>query len=123
MHGVSTDLPLERFVGHEFNFVGLGRFQLQFHISEVGALHVEGRWELRDASGTLVDSDQEHAERDAYRMHRVIDTPITRFSLDAPRSFSLFFESGHSLTVYDASEQYESFAIHFTGEPSLSVYV
>ena len=121
MYGVPKDLQLERLVGHEFNFIGLGCFQTQFHISSLVAINVEGRWELRDAAGALVDSDQEFTERDACRIHRIIDIPITRFSLNAPLSFTLFFESGHSLTVYDDSEQYESFAIHFIGEPGLYI--
>jgi hypothetical protein len=57
MYGIPKDLQLERFVGQEFNFIGLGRFQIQFHISSLVAIHVEGRWELRDASGTLVDME------------------------------------------------------------------
>ena len=121
MYGVSQDLQLEHVVGREFNFIGLGRFQIQFHISGLVSIHVEGHWELRDSLGALLDSQQEHAKRDSYRVHHIIDIPITRFSLDSPRSFTLFFESGHSLTIYDKSEQFESFSIHFAGEPSLHV--
>ncbi len=98
MYGVPKDLQLERLVGHEFNFIGLGTWQIQFHISSLVAIHVEGRWELRDSSGTIVDSAQEPPDRDSYRIYRIIDVPIVRFTLDAPRSFTLFFESGHSLT-------------------------
>lgn len=61
MYGIPKDLRLERLVGQEINFIGLGRFQIQFHISSLVAIHVEGRWELRDASGALVDSEREHA--------------------------------------------------------------
>ena len=121
MYGVPDNLQLERLVGHEFNFIGLGTWQVQFHISSLVAIHVEGRWELRDAADSLVDHAQEPAERDAYRLHRIIDVPIVRFSLDAPRSFTLYFESGYSLAIYDDSEQYESFSVHFDGEPSLYI--
>ena len=114
MYGVPEDLPLERLVGQQFNSIDLGRFQIQFHSSLVG-ISVEGRWELRDSSGAVLDSELEHAKRDSYRIHHIIDIPITRFSLDAPRSFTLFFESGHSLTIYDSSEQYESFSVGIVG--------
>lgn len=121
MYGIPKDLQIERLVGQEFNFIGLGRFQIQFHISSLVTLHVEGRWELCDVSGTLVDFTRDHSERDAYHIHRIIDVPITRFSLDAPRSFTLSFKSGYSLTIYDDSEQHESFSIDFVGEPSLYI--
>lgn len=121
MYGVPDNLLLERLIGREFNFIGLGSFQVQFHVSSLVAIHVEGRWELRDHSGSLVDFAQEPAERDSYRLHRIIDVRITRFALDAPRSFTLYFESGHSLAIYDDSEQYESFSVHFVGEPSFYI--
>ena len=122
MYGVPpSDLPLQRLIGREINFVGLGRFQIQFHIDRLVSIHVEGRWELRDASETLLDFNQDHAVRDAYHIHRIIDVPITSVGLDAPHSLTLSFESGDSLTIYDDSERYESFSIHFIGEGSIYV--
>ena len=70
MYGVPDNLQLERLVGRESNFIGLGTWQVQFHVSSLVAIHVEGRWELHDAAGVLVDHAQEPAERDAYRLHR-----------------------------------------------------
>lgn len=121
MYGVPTDLPLERLIGQQFNFIGLGLFQIQFHASGVAAIHVEGRWELHDPSGAVVDAAEEHADRKAYRVHHILDVPIVRFTVDAPRSFTLHFESGHSLTIYDESDHYESFSLHLDGQPSIYV--
>jgi hypothetical protein len=121
MYGVPKDLPLERLVGQEFNFIGLGCHQIQFHISGLVAIHVQGGWELWDHFGSLVDGQQEHEERDAYRLHCVIDEPIIRFQLDAPESFTLLFDSGHRLTIYDDSKNYESFSVHFANEPSIHI--
>jgi hypothetical protein len=119
MYGVPNESQLRRLIGQEFNFIGLGRFQIQFHISSLVAIYAEGRWELHDASGTLVDSEQAHAERDAFRIHRIIDIPITRFSITAPRSFTLFFESGHALTLYDEPHAEDSLSLHFIGDQNL----
>src|SRR3954451_21509823 len=94
MYGVPTELPVNAFVGREFNQICLGRFQIQFHASGTGSISVEGRWELRDPSGTLVDAEQAHADRQSYRLHHIIDVPILRASVDPPRSFSIFFENG-----------------------------
>ena len=121
MHGIPADLDLSRLVGQEFNFIGLGRFQIQFHISILMHICVEGRWELKDSNGKTIDKDCEHVDRDVYRIHTIIDVPITTVEVVPPESFSLHFESGHVLTVWDATPQYESFSIHFQGETPLYV--
>jgi hypothetical protein len=121
MHGVPLDLPLARFIGRDLNPIVLGRFQVQFHFLPVGHIAVEGRWVLRDPAGALVDEAQEHAIRDCYRIHRVLDVPVARYEIDPPRSFTLLFESGHRLSVFDDTPQYESFSIHIDGEPTIYV--
>lgn len=126
MYGVPPDLPLQRFVGLDCSFIGLGVFQIQFHFSNAGDAHTgsisaEGKWEMHDASGALIDQSQEHAEREAYRLHRIIGLPVTHFTIDAPRSFTLYFKGGFSLTIFDASEHYESFSLHLKGEPSFYI--
>ena len=112
MHGVSTDLPFAPFVGQECNQVALGRFQIQFHFSGVGSIHAESRWELCNDKGEIIDASCEHAKRDCYRVHRILDVPVVRFVIGSPRSFTLYFESGGALTVFDDSDSYESFSIH-----------
>ena len=120
MHGITPDLPLDSFVGKEFNLIGLGRFQIQLHASGTGSLLVEAHWELRDANGALIDQAQDHKTRRAYRLHEVIDVPVVDLQVTPPKSFTFSFEDGHTLTVYD-DEQYEAFSIHLDGEPSLYI--
>jgi hypothetical protein len=127
MHGVPSDLPLQSFVGSECSFIGLGQWQIQFHFigthgTDTGSISVEGNWEFRDASGDIIDRCQEPAEREAYRVHKIIGIPVTHFVIDAPKSFAIYFECGLSLTVYDDSEQYESFSVHIA-ESKQSFYV
>jgi hypothetical protein len=122
MHGVPADLPIQPFVAREPNQICLGRFQIQLHFDGTGSIHVEGRWELRDGAGDLVDAQEEHESKESYRIHRVIDVPVTRFSIDPPRSFTLYFDNDLQLTVFDDSEQYESFSIHLE-EGKRSQYV
>ena len=121
MHGVPPDLPLERFVGQELNQIALGRFQVQLHFAGCGSIFVEGRWELRDADGGLIDQEQEHVGRDCWRLHRVLDLPVLRFEIDPPRSFSLIFEQDYRITVFDDTPQYEAFSLHLDGMPSMYV--
>jgi hypothetical protein len=121
MHGVPSDLPLNSFVGKKFNQVGLGRFQVQFRSAGAGSIHVEGSWELRNSAGEIVDAWAEHEKRQAYRLHVIIDVPIAGYEIDPPRSFTIAFETGHRLTVYDDDERYEAFSIHLNGQPSVYV--
>ena len=62
-----------------------------------------------------------HPDRDSYRLHRILDLPVVRFEIDAPRSFTLVFDPGYRLTVFDDAEQYESFSVHIDGMPSIYV--
>jgi hypothetical protein len=121
MHGIPADLPLRSFVGLEINMVGLGRFQTQFHCAGAGSIFVEGRWELRDAAGSVIDCQQDHDSRAAYRIHEILDVPIVRYEVDPPRSFTIVFENDLRLSVFDDSPQYESFSIHLDGQPSMYV--
>src|SRR5262245_28239061 len=115
MYGVTSDLPVKAFVGKEFNQIALGRFQVQFHSSGTGSIFVEGRWELRNSKGEVEDAWVEHATRQSFRLHTIIDVPIVSYELEPPRSFTFTFQNGLRLTVFDDTPQYESFSIHLNG--------
>ena len=121
MYGVPSDLPLGRLVGRNLDQIALGRFQIQFHFAGASSIFVHSSWELRGPTGELIDSSCEHAERDCFRVHQVIGVPVLRFSIDAPRSFTLFFESGHALTIFDDLDRYESFSMHLDGQGEVFV--
>ena len=73
---------------------------------------MEGHWELRDSAGSLDDEAADtNAKREEYRVHTILGKSVESHSISAPRSFSLQFESGHTLTIFDDSKQYESFSI------------
>jgi len=88
MYGVPADLPIQPFVGQDLNQICLGRFQIQLHCSGAGSISVEGRWEMRDAAGNLLDSAEPHESRESYRIHRLIAT------YQAPRRDMLFASQG-----------------------------
>jgi len=111
MYGVPAGLSLERFLGAILVQVGLGEFQIQFRFHPEGEIAVEGRWELRDQAGRLIDHGQDTADRESYRVHHLLGRKVTGTRVDAPRSIALEFDSGHRLEVFDSSEEYESFTI------------
>src|SRR5688572_9837685 len=114
MYGVPANLPLDRFIGQELNQIALGRFQAQLHFSLQSSILIEGKWELFDPNGALVDQWQEHADRESYRLHRILDLPVAGFEIDAPRSFTLIFDPSYRLTVFDNAD-YESCSVHVEG--------
>jgi hypothetical protein len=121
MYGVPDDLPLERFVGHSLNQISLGQFQIQLHFDGAGSMTAESRWELRGPAGDLVDASCPFGERDCFRIHQVIGAQVSGYSITAPRFFTLHFETGHALTIFDDSKEYESFSIKLADEGGIFV--
>jgi len=111
MYGVPADLALSRFEGAVLIQLCIGEFQLQFNFHPRASVSVEGKWELRDETGLLVDGFERGAKGDALYAHRLLGKKVDGFSLDAPNSFSLRFETGHVLRIFDDSRKYESFSI------------
>ena len=116
MYGVPKELPLAGFVGQDLDFVGLGRYQVQFGFSGGGDISVQSGWELVDPKGAPLDASEEHEARDCYRLHRLLSLPVAGFAIDAPRSFTLVFGAGYRLTIYDDDPHYESFTLQLRGE-------
>ena len=126
MYGVPAHLPLARLVSHSLAEVTLGCFKLHFHFSgpggtPVSTIGVEGRWELHDAEDALIDYAQEPAEREFYRIHLLLGSTVADFRIATPRSFTLVFNSGFRLTVYDDSPQYEAFSVRIDDTPEIHV--
>ena|SRR5687767_2272326 len=126
MHGVPANLDLEPLVGSSLIQIGLGQYQIQLHFAGAGgttrgSIAIEASWELHGSDGALIDHAQEHFERECYRIHVLLGSDVSAFDIDSPRSFALSFASGHRLTIFDDSQQYESFALHLPGRQSIYV--
>jgi len=127
MGGVPLDLPLDGFVGCSITSIRINMAIILLYFSheererlEEG-LDIEGGWELKDGSNNVIDYDPLRSDRteggvcatrhEAYRLQRLFMKKVTRYSIDPPRSFTLYFEDDYKLTVYDDSEKYESFNV------------
>jgi hypothetical protein len=111
MYGVPTDLDLGYLHGATLIQVCLGEYQLQFHFHPKGSISVEGRWELHDAAGELIDRLYDGMERPAYQLHRLLGQAVVGTEVAAPVSCALRFQKGEVLRLFDDSQQYESFQI------------
>jgi hypothetical protein len=113
LHGVPANLDLAPFLGASLQRIDLGKWiiHFQFDIHPVGVIGVEGEWELLDSQGAVIDHQQEPADRESYRLHHLLLHDVVSAHVQAPEWFSLTFDNGMVLKVYDASRQYESFSI------------
>lgn len=113
MYGVPADLNLTPFHGAALEQIALGEYIVHFRFAgnPLREIAVEGAWELRAVDGSLIDRNQENADRGAYRIHVLLGRIVLGSEVRAPRSFMLRFDSGHTLEIFDDQSQYESFSI------------
>lgn len=111
MYGIPKDLPLQRFVGDNLSQISIGVDGIHFNFDKAGTISVFGYWELQDKEGSLIDKAYENSVRKYYRIHMILNGEVISSSLNAPSSFTLNFKSGHKLSIFDDSKQYESFSI------------
>jgi hypothetical protein len=115
MYGVPVDLPIERFLGDSLTQVRIGIDGIHFVFNQTGIIVIFGLWQLHDADGEMIDQTQERLDRQYYRIHVLLNADVTDFSINPPHSFTLTFSTGHQLTIYDDTPQYESCTINFAG--------
>ena len=113
MHGVNKTLNLSDFNGATLIQICIGQYQIQLHFHPDKVVSIEGKWELWDVSGMLVDYGAEDSviPNDSLHLHILLGRCINNYSVSASTSFSLYFTSGYVLTIFDNSKHYESFSI------------
>ena len=113
MYGVPSNLDLMPFQGASLDQIALGQYIIHFHFAAEHSpvIGVEGKWELADSAGRILDHQMEPGEREVYRLHVLLGRTVTAGEVHAPDSFTLHFEGGYTLRIYDDSRQYESFSI------------
>ena len=115
MYGVPENLDLERFADFQLVMISLGphriRFHLQKDVQNYAEISAEGKWQIRDEGGEILDEFVPNDQRECYRVHRLLMLSIVDWRLNAPDWFEIEFEEGYKLRVYDDSDEYESFSI------------
>jgi len=111
--GVPADLDLSPFQGAVLEQIALGPYMIQFRFAgdPEGFISVEGDWELVSPDGQVLDHQQPPGERTCYRLHVLLNREVVGFEVLPPEEFSLTFDSGHRLRIFDHSREYESFSI------------
>lgn len=116
MHGVPENLDLTTLHGALVHQVTYRENSIEIVLipdtPPIWKINVEGGWELRDASRSVIDRAVEsHRERKLFHLWRLIAQRVTHTTVQAPAWFELGFENGSALRIIDDSKQYESFSI------------
>ena len=116
MHGVPDTLDLTALHGALLYQVTYRENSIEIVLNPdtppIWEINVEGGWELRDASGTVIDQAMDsHRERKVFHLWRLIAQCVTHTTVKSPEWFELRFEDGSALRIIDDSKQYESFSI------------
>lgn len=111
MYGVPNWLDLSFLRGSELIQVCLGVHQVQFIFHPLGAIAVEGGWQLLGADGSVLDRSEPAPRVLAFQLHRLLGQRVARAQVDPPTSVAVQFEGGEVLRVFDSSKEHESFTI------------
>jgi hypothetical protein len=111
MHGVPADLNIGFLQGSKLIQVCLGENQIQFHFDPTGSISVEGDWELVKVIGLHFDSPEVTSKNPRSHLHRLVGQNVVATEIMATKSFSLQFDNGDVLRIFDSSEEFESFTI------------
>jgi hypothetical protein len=127
MHGVPPDLDLSPLIGHWVSQICLDHNQIQLSFyppadeeglfkGPSGHLGIEGGWELVGPHGELVDRRQRpEADRDVYRIHQLLQRPVTGWAPNPPSAFQVSFDGGYVLRIIDDDPRYEYVSIRLPG--------
>lgn len=116
VYGVPADLDLEPLVGRSLINIVLGTYNTMFSFDDSGGVNADGRWEVRDAEGTILGgrSRGEPSEMDLADVpfSLLLGATVKSTSTTPPSYFELALSNGVSLRFYDDSDDYESVTVH-----------
>jgi len=118
MYGVPKDLDLSAFIGQTVLQVAIGPHDLQINIHPDLNISLTGRWEMRDATGNIVDQSPDGSIASFCTsvtiptwLPRIVSRTFVRLEISPPVWFELEFDTGDRLRVFDDSPYYESCTI------------
>lgn len=96
MYGLKSDdlRHLVHLRGAEVTQICVGPHDIQFNFHPSGNVSVEGRCELLDASGAVIDNWETRTLSGEFLFPRLLMSPVTNVRIDSPKSFVLTFGNG-----------------------------
>jgi hypothetical protein len=115
MHGLKPEdlRHLEHLLGEDVIQIAVGEFQIHFATGPKsnGGISVEGRCDLLDATGHVVDVWDRGKRTQQFRFFDLLGKTIREVEIDSDKSFVVTFADGCKLRVVDTSDRYESFSV------------
>lgn len=91
MHRLPKSLDLTPLCGLEVIQVIIGQNEVILLFHPEGVIRLEGAWILKDEDGAVIDRSMEHADRDAWRVHKVLGRKIMQCVVRDERYLDVFF--------------------------------
>jgi hypothetical protein len=111
MYGLKpTDIgALKPLLNAEITQICVGPHDIRFNFHPQGNVSVQGRCELVDSTGRVVEVREESTRSGTFRFPELLMTPVVDAVIESAKSFVLTFRNGMALRAVDNSQQYESF--------------
>lgn len=107
----AVHLDLRRYYGATLTRLVIGEFQIQFEFVGPGInISIEGEWLLTDQEGEVIDRSLPHWERDNFCLARLLGRRM-QSTIAAPKAFTVHFNNGWTLSMFDRFEHRDSFHI------------
>ncbi len=119
MHRIPKGLDLSPLVGLEITSLSIGQHEVILRFHPEGSVRMEGAWTLKDKKGIIIDESMEHADRDSWRIHKLLGSKIAKCVVRDGQHLDVHFDD-YVLEIEDDSDHYETFAIE---HPALKLYV
>jgi hypothetical protein len=113
MYGLKpTDIDaLKPLIKAEITQICIGPHDIQFNFHPRGNVSIQGRCELLDSAGQVVEVWEESTRSGTFRFPKLLMSSVVDALIDSPKSFVLTFENGMALRAVDNSDKYESFSV------------
>jgi hypothetical protein len=112
MYGLKPEdiTHLQTLEGKEITLVSVGQYDLHFNFHPDGAVSIEGRCEMLDQHGSLIDVWDRGQRSETFRFFDLLGQSVIKVEIDSPKSFTALLNNQRKLRVIDNSNHYESFS-------------
>ncbi len=110
MYRIPANLDLKDIVGSAIHFIGLGKYQIQFHFYSGRTIYVESKIELW-RNEQIVSTWNEKDQWSNQLVQDLLEVKVRNFQVQSETVLAIDFDNGYTLWLYDDSDQFESMQI------------